>query len=72
MEPTDVDVRTDDETIYALIQLSELKTRLDLHELERQVLTIAVPRTSQERHIKEYGHRLRLGCCAKRNLEAAG
>jgi hypothetical protein len=57
--------------IFALVQLTELTTRLDLYSLNSAVLTIAVPRTSQERHIKEHGHRLQLGCCARRHLEAA-
>jgi hypothetical protein len=70
-EDTSRHLLNDDEDVFALVHLNELLVRLDLCNLERHAMTIAVPRNAQERHVREYGHRLRFGCCAKRDPEVA-
>jgi len=49
--------------IYALCRIDEIAVAHDFHSLSRRVMTTAIPRTSQERHLAETGHALRFGCC---------
>lgn len=50
--------------VFALVQLDVINVALDFHLLQRQAVTMATPRTAQERHMQTHGHRLRFGCCA--------
>lgn len=53
----------DEERILAIVAIEAMSVALDFHMLGRRVMSAAVPRTAQERHVAECGHLLAFGCC---------
>lgn len=54
--------------IFVLARLDEISVMLDTYCLEQRAMTTATPRNAMERHLREFGHALRFGCCYERVL----
>ena len=58
----------DAEDIFVLCRLDEIRVMLDAYGIKRRVMTTAVPRSANERHMRDFGHKLGFGCCRNANF----